>query len=547
MKRTQWAALLIALPLFAQQYVDTAANQTSRRGNDPAAVELFRDRGLGLFIHWSVDGALGGVISHSLVGASPDYVDRFFRVLPGTFNPERYQPEKWAALAKLAGFEYVTFTTKHHSGFCMWDTATTPFGVMHTPYGKDITRQLVEAFRKQGIAIGFYFSPDDFYWLHQHGITINRHVKGVYPQDIPEFMDYTRRQLKELLTNYGPIDYFFFDGPADQLVEYAWSLQPNLVITRGVMETPEQYTPGVALPGAWEGNLTMGTEWPWKATNEIYKSGTELLEILIETRAKGGNLLLNIGPKPDGEIAIEQESRLREIALWNFVNGESIKNVRPWVITNENNIWFTRHKDSNTIYAFLTKMQRWKLGEAKIVTLRSVRATPQTEVSVLGQSDEIVEYRPDVKPKTTWTEDTGGLHINVYRAQRLYTDRRWPNPLVLKITNAQAGLMPPEVLTMGADWTASTSTVILHGRLTNPGNVERVEVGFQYRLKKDGTDLSEKIEPWIDLPLSPRTSIGEFSFELTNLTPNRDYDYRACVRHPLLTMYGQEKAFHASR
>jgi alpha-L-fucosidase len=127
-------------------------------------------------------------------------------------------------------------------------------------------------------------------------------------------------------------------------------LQPNLVITRGVMETPEQYTPGIALPGAWEGNLTMGTEWPWKPTNEIYKSATELIEILIETRAKGGNLLLNIGPKPDGEIAIEQESRLREIALWNFVNGESIKNVRPWVITNENNIWFTRHKDSNTVY-----------------------------------------------------------------------------------------------------------------------------------------------------------------------------------------------------
>jgi len=547
MKRIQFAALLFVLPLSAQQYVDTASTQTSGRTNDPGAVEVFRDRGLGLFIHWSVDGALGGVISHSLVGASPDYVDRFFRILPGTFNPERYQPEKWAALAKLAGFEYVTFTTKHHAGFCMWDTATTPFSVTQTPYGKDITRQLVDAFRKQGIAIGFYFSPDDFYWLHQHGITINRHVKGVYPQDIPELMDYTKRQLKELLTNYGPIDYFFFDGPAEQLVDYAWSLQPNLVITRGVMETPEQYTPGIALPGAWEGNLTMGTEWPWKPTNEIYKSGTELIEVLIETRAKGGNLLLNIGPKPDGEIAIEQESRLREIALWNFVNGESIKNVRPWVITNENNIWFTRHKDSNTVYAFLTKMQPWRLGEAKTITLRSVRATPQTEISVLGQSDEIVEYRPEVKPRTTWTEDTGGLHIKLYRAQRLYTDRRWPDPVVLKITNAQPGLTPPAVLTMGADWSTSTSTSILHGRLTNPGNVERVEVGFQYRPKKDGTDSSEKIEPWIDLPLSPPTSIGEFSFELKNLTPNREYEYRACVRHPLITIYGQDKAFHASR
>lgn len=109
----QFAAVLIAPPLSAQQYVDTAADQTSRRANDPAAVELFCDRGLGLFIHWSVDGALGGVISHSLVGASPDYVHRFFHILPGTFNPERYQPEKWAA---LASFEYVMFTTKQHAG-----------------------------------------------------------------------------------------------------------------------------------------------------------------------------------------------------------------------------------------------------------------------------------------------------------------------------------------------------------------------------------------------------------------------------------------------
>jgi alpha-L-fucosidase len=511
--------------------------------NDPAAVELFRDRGLGLFIHWSVDGPLGGVISHSLVGASPEYVERFFKVLPGQFNPIRYRPEEWAALAKLAGFEYVMFTTKHHAGFCMWDTATTPFSVMHTPYGKDITRQLIDAFRKQGIAIGLYFSPDDFWWLHQHGITLNRHVKGVYPQEIPEFMDYTKRQLKELLTNYGRIDYFFFDGPAEQLVDYAWQLQPNLVITRGVMETPEQYIPGVPLQGAWEGNLTMGTEWPWKPTHEEYKSGTELINILIETRAKGGNLLLNIGPKPDGEIAIEQESRLREIALWNFVNGEAIKNVRPWVITNENNIWFTRLKDSNSVYAFLTKMDPWKLGEPKTITLRSVRSTARTQVSVLGQSDEIVEYRPEVKPKTAWKQDDAGLHITAYRAQRLYTNRLWPNPVVLKITNVEPGLTPPEVLTTGAEWNPSSATATLRGRLVNLGGVDKVEAGFQYREKKGGTDLSEKTQPWTDLAATARTSAGEFTFALRGLNPNQDYEYRARVRHPLITIFGQEKAF----
>lgn len=529
--------------LASAQYLDTAAKPHPGRTNDPAAVELFRDRGFGMFIHWGVDGVLGGVISHSLVGASPDFTERFFKTLPSYFDPYDYRPDEWARLAKLAGFEYVMFTAKHHAGFCMWDTKTTDFSVMHTPYGKDVLGPLIAAFRKQGIAIGIYYSPDDFWWLHQHHVTIDRHVKGVYPQDIPEFMDYTKRQLKELLTNYGPIDYMFFDGPADQLTDYAWSLQPKLVITRGVMETPEQYTPGVALPGAWEGNLTMGTEWPWKATNEHYKSGKELIDTLIETRAKGGNLLLNIGPKPDGTIAEPQHARLREIALWNFVNGEAIKGVRPWVITNENNVWFTKRNDSKTVYAFLTRIDGWRLGDAKSFTLRSVKATPETKVSVLGQSDEMVEYKPDVNPKTTWKQEDDGLHITAYRAQRLYTDRSWSDPLVLKITNAAPAMTPPEVVTEGAEWDSRESAETLHGRLENLGNASRVEVGFQYRVKKDGTDLSEKIEPWTGLPLTEVSATGEFKYVLPQLTAGRSYEFRAVVKHPLLTTYGQEKAF----
>ncbi len=535
---------LAAVVLAAHgQYVDTSAKPHPGRTNNPAAVELFRDRGFGLFIHWGVDGSLGGVISHSLVGASPDFTFRFFETLPRYFDPDQYRPDDWARLAKLAGFEYVMFTAKHHAGFCMWDTKTTDFSVMHTPYGKDVLGPLIAAFRKQGIAIGIYFSPDDFWWLYQHHITINRHVTGVYPQDIPEFMDYTKRQLKELLTNYGRIDYMFFDGPAEQLTDYAWQLQPSLVITRGVMETPEQYTPGVALPGAWEGNLTTGTEWPWKATNEQYKSGTELIDILIETRAKGGNMLLNIGPKPDGMIPEEQDARLREIALWNFVNGEAIKNVRPWVITNENSIWFTKRRAANTVYAFLTHLEPWRLGDSKSVTLRSIKTTAQTRISVLGQSDEIVEYKPEIQPKTSWTQDESGLHITAYRAQRLYTDRRWPDPLVLKITNVTPAMTPPEVVTETASWNAAAGEETLRGRLANLGNAGHVEVGFEYRVKKDGTDLSEKIEPWTGLPRSEMSAAGGFTYTLKGLAAERDYEFRAVVQHPLLTTYGQEKTF----
>jgi alpha-L-fucosidase len=546
MKRAVLTLWICSVSLTFAQFVDTSAKTSAGRTNDPDAVELFRDRGLGLFIHWGIDGPLGGVISHSLVGASPDYVRRFFETLPGFFNPDQFRPDDYARLAKLARFQYVMFTAKHHAGFCMWNTRTTDFGVMHTPYGKDLMGALITAFRKQGIAIGIYYSPDDFWWLYQHHLTINRHVKGVYPQDNPEFMEYTKRQLKEILTEYGSIDYFFFDGPAEQLTDYAWSLQPKLVITRGVMETPEQYTPGVALPGAWEGNLTMGTEWPWKATNEQYKSGTELIDTLIETRAKGGNLLLNIGPKPNGSIPDEQDARLREIALWNFVNGEAIRAIRPWVITNENNVWFTKSKEEGIVYAFITGDRHWRLGEAKTITLRSVRATPKTAMSVLGQSDEIVEYKPDVKPKTAWTQDAQGLHVKVYRAQRLYTDRGWPNPVVLKMTHVEAAMAPPRVVTLSAEWDARNGRETLHGSLDDMGNVDQVEVGFQYRLKKDGTDLSERIEPWRDLPTTLRTKTGEFIGTLEKLTPSSEYEFRAQVKHPLLTTYGQEKTFRAS-
>jgi alpha-L-fucosidase len=137
--------------------------------------------------------------------------------------------------------------------------------------------------------------------------------------------------------------------------------------------------------------------------------------------------------------------------------------------------------------------------------------------------------------------------VTAYRAQRLYTDRRWPNALVLKITNVDPAMTPPEVLTGDADWNSATATAVLHAKLENLGNVAAVDAGFQYRLKKDGTDLSERIEPWIDLPLSPKNSAGEFTYSLSGLAANRTYEFRARVNHPLLTIYGQEKSFRAGR
>ncbi len=406
--------------------------------NRPQRVEWFMDQGLGLFVHWSVDSQLGSVISHSMVGASDDYVSRFIYDLPETFYPERFNPDEWARLAKLAGMKYVVFTTKHHSGFCMFHTQTTPFNIANTPYGEDITRKLFESLRKYGIAVGVYFSPDDFWMLHMQGKDVSRRRPEALPRNNPELMAHNKAQLRELLTQYGPIDVLFIDGEPNELKELAWELQPDLVITRGEMETPEQNTPDKPMPGPWEACYTLGTQWQFKPTNEDYKSGTQLIEMLIEIRAKGGNFLLNVGPQPDGVIPFEQERRIRELALWMFINGEAIHGVRPWHVIREGNIWFTRAKDDDTVYAFLTRLPDWKRGDRKEFVLRSVRATAETTVSVLGQTGRVLEYNTKVIPETRWSQEADGLHVSVVRAQRIYNDSKWPNPIVLRITGTEA-------------------------------------------------------------------------------------------------------------
>ena len=417
--------------------VQDASNNS---GNDPARAEWFMDQALGLFIHWSMDSQLGCVISHSMVGASDDYVNRFINELPRTFNPTRFDPDEWARQAKVAGMKYVVFTTKHHSGFCMFETATTDFNIMNTPYGQDITRQIVDAFRRWGIAIGFYFSPDDFWLLHKQGTTISRARPEVNPLNNPELMAHNKAQVTELLTNYGFIDMMFYDGEAEGLKQLTWELSPQTLVTRGDMATPEQHIPDSSLPGPWEANFTLGTQWAYKPTHETYKSGTKLIEMLIETRAKGGNLLLNVGPKPDGELPIQQTDRMQELALWIFANHEAVYDIRPLpvireTLTLDHDVWYTKAKESDTIYAIVTGTP-WPKGERKVITLTNVEATDETEVEILGQSGQVLEYRPTVNPKGSWTQDERGLHLSVMRAQRLHNDNKWPNPVVVRVTNA---------------------------------------------------------------------------------------------------------------
>ena len=406
--------------------------------NLPEREAWFQDLGLGMFIHWSVDSQLGSVISHSLAGASEDYIDRFFTELPRTFEPKKFDPQAWARLARLAGFKYVMFNAKHHSGFCMFDTASTDFDIMNTPYGQDIVRQVVDAFRAEGVAVGFYFSPEDFWFLNQQGHAIARKRDYAYPGNNPELRAHNQTQLKELFTNYGTIDLAFLDSFDNKdALEDIWAMDRKVCVTRGVMATPEQDTPDQPMPGPWEACYTMGTQWQFKPTNEDYKSGGKLIEMLIEIRAKGGNFLVNVGPTPEGEIPFEQERRLRELALWLFVNGEAIYNIRPWHVIREDTIWFTQAQNADSLYVFLTQQEGWTRGKRREFSLKRVRATAETTIQVLGHGGELVEYQPKTDATPRFKQKKDALEISVVRAQRLYNNHKWPNPVVVKLTHVE--------------------------------------------------------------------------------------------------------------
>lgn len=521
-------------------------------GNSPEKLEWLRDAGLGLFLHWSLDVQLGAVISHSLVGASEDYIRRYYEELPKTLNPRFWDFDRLAELARLAGFQYAVFTTKHHNGFCLWDTRSTGCSIMNTPYGRDLVAQYVSAFRRQGIKVGFYFSPEDFNFLWKRGLTVTRTPSEDYaPQILSDYRELLTRQMTELLGNYGPIDLLFFDGGdhgrmADASGEnlqklcmrLAWELQPGILITRGAIPTPEQQLPGVGADFAWEGCMTLGTAWQYQPTNEQYKTGLHVIRLLTETRAKGGSLLLNIGVDANGLLCREQEGILRELALWHFINREAVHGVRPWILTNEDSVWLLKSKAGDAVYAVLFGQEDWERGVRREVLLRSVRATEKTRIEVLGQSGELVEYRPDLDAYTYWKQEEDGLHISVMRAQRVYCGVQWHNPPVLKITEPETAFCPMRVLTADGLLFQDGKGAHLFAEVLSLGSFSEAQLAFEYR-EYPGFALSSYETGWQRLPAQRITAPGKYFYLLGGLKRGVIYQYRAVLYNSRNTMCGE--------
>ncbi len=429
-----------------------------RLSNDPEKTEVFRDAGLGLFVHWGPNSQVGSEISWPLNHASREYIEKYY-ALADTFNPTGFDAGEWARLAKLAGMEYVVFTTKHHDGFCMFDTKYSDFKITNTPYGKDIVAQIAEAFRNEGFLVGLYYSPGDFRYHYETGVPQQGLMIPAFDSEAPfgpqkkGFLAYEQGQLEELMTRYGDIFMLWFDGNCDPLKKHAWRVRQDIFIGRGEIPTPEQRIPGEAADHAWESCMTTSWQWSYQPNPDL-RTSREVIENLIKIRARGGNMLLNVGPRPDGRISDHDEAILRDLGLWMMMYGEAMRGVRPWTVTNEGDVWLTRSKGEGpaTLYAITdfdydAEGTTWRQFSGRRLTLRSALATEETEVSILGQEGGC-----------SWHQDDDGLHITAFNLHTVqfiaypgsrpeFAQRGWhmgPDwPVALKIT----GVMPKEGIT----------------------------------------------------------------------------------------------------
>ncbi|MEN6645488.1 MAG: alpha-L-fucosidase [Armatimonadia bacterium] len=296
-------------------------------------IEWFKDVKFGMFIHWGVYALLGKGEWIRNVGQIPE--EEYVK-LPPKFNPTKFDPDEWAALAKRAGMKYMVFTTKHHDGFCMWDTKTTDYKITNTPYGKDVLAMLHKAFEKKGVRAGYYFSVMD--WHHPDYLprlgweAETRPAEGADPK---RFVKYMQAQIKEIVSR-DPFVLWYDGGWMNAPDEYAAvetnamarKINPDILIndrmfTKEDLTTPEQRIPPTGIkdengnPVLWEACITMTSHWwGYDKYEKVYKTPEFLIRMLVDIVSKGGNLLLNIGPKPDGTIQKEFVDRLVAIGKW---------------------------------------------------------------------------------------------------------------------------------------------------------------------------------------------------------------------------------------
>jgi len=402
-------------------------------------LEKWQGLKFGLMMHWGSYSQWGEVESWSICSEDwitrniEDYEEykRQYKNLKKTFNPAEFDPARWVKAAKAAGMKYVVFTTKHHDGFCMFDSKLTDYKItseecpFHTHPKANITRAIFDAFRQEDFLIGAYFSKPDwnseFYWWNYYA-TPDRHVNydpAKFPERWQKFKDFTYGQIQELMTGYGNIDILWLDGawvrpienmPKEfedwakkknynqdidiaRIAKMAREHQPGLIVVdrwvSGEFEnylTPEQKIPDNPLNVPWESCITMAPGWSYNK-NHQYKSVHQLIHTLVDIVAKGGNFLLNIGPSPDGDWADDAYDRLQGIGEWMKINSEAIYETRPIAPYKEGKVCLTQKKDG-TVYAIYLSEEDEKNPPSKI-WLSKIQPVEGAKLNMLGAKEEL--------------------------------------------------------------------------------------------------------------------------------------------------------------
>lgn len=324
---------------------------------DPAAVAHWQSLRFGMFIHFGPVSLTGKEIGWSRGDETPIAVyDNLYK----RFDPTNFNAATWVSIAKAAGMKYIVLTTKHHDGFCLWDTKYSDYNITHTPFKRDIVRELSDACRKQHIEFGAYYSTCDW-WNTNFPVTSPGGTVKRETSNLDAYNEYLLHQVSELITNYGPLLTIwndipqYFKGRGYRTIQLVRALQPNILINNrtgdgGDYDTPEQYVGKYQDHRPWETCMTICTQWSWKP-DDVMKSLDECITTLVRCAGGDGNLLFNVGPMPTGEIEPRQVARLQEIGAWMDRNGVSIYNTRggPW--KPGHGLASTRH--GNTIYLHL--------------------------------------------------------------------------------------------------------------------------------------------------------------------------------------------------
>ena len=380
----------------------------------------WQDQKFGVLMHWGLYSVPGIVESWSI--CSEDWIVRerkptyeedkaWYWSQKDSLNPVNFDPSKWADVMKKAGMKYMIFTTKHHDGFCMFDTKYTDFSIAHGPFGKDprhnIAKEVFNAYRNKGFMICCYFSKPDWHskWFwNPYYATPNRRInykKQQHPDWWQNYRKFTQNQLNELTTDYGNIDILWLDGGwitgeeigLDTILVDARKRNPGMISVdrtiRGKNEnyqTPEQGIPAKQLDIPWESCITLSHAWGW-TPNAKFKSPNKVIGILSEIVAKGGCLALGVGPKADGTLQPEVVENLLQIGNWLNKNGQAIYSTVNAAHYNDGKVWFTADKNGKTLYAIYALED----GEKTPKTITWTENKPKGKL-VLLQNGKSVKY-----------------------------------------------------------------------------------------------------------------------------------------------------------